>query len=81
MRQVGNLLGVIDRRQAPQESQASPSNADAFTSSMVNFADDAALDARLTAISAAVYSTANLLKMTRNDKIFAILKNDEAASQ
>lgn len=79
MHQVGNIVGFVDKRQAPTAKQAAPSNADNITTP-ANFADDASLDARLTAISGTTYSAAQLAKMTRNDKVFAVRKNDEAGS-
>jgi hypothetical protein len=78
MHQVGNLLGVVDRRQVAGEFTGTAADSLGL---LTNYADDAALDARLTAISAAVYPASVLSQMTRNDKVFAILKNDEAASQ
>lgn len=53
----------------------------AVTSAMygvpANYASIAALDTRLTAISATIYSQAQLDKMTDNDKVYALRLNDD----
>jgi hypothetical protein len=41
-----------------------------------NYVDIAAIDARLTAISATSYSAARLIQMTLNDKLYALARND-----
>lgn len=43
-----------------------------------NYLDIAAMDARLTAINAGVYTQARLNSMTVNDKLYAIRLNDDA---
>lgn len=45
-----------------------------------NYASLTAIDARLTAINATIYSQAQLDKMTSNDKIYALRLNDDLAT-
>jgi hypothetical protein len=76
--QIGNNVGVTDKRQVTGEFGPVPANADSLATNL-NYADEAALDARLTAISGTTYTTAVLRQMTQNDKIFAVRSNDDAA--
>ena len=73
--QTESILGVIDKRGV----HGSQSNPYSTTSVGGNLRDIAALRARLTAISSSTYPAAVLNQMTRNDMIFAIRMNDEAA--
>lgn len=76
--QIGNQLGVVDKRQVTGEFQASPATADSIATN-ANYSDEAALDTRLAAISGVTYSAAVLRLMTKNDKEFAVRNNDDAA--
>lgn len=71
-----NNLGFTDR----QRAGASGSVADdaSAVGTPANYASEAALDARLTAISATTYTAARLASMTTNDKVYAVRLNDDA---
>lgn len=69
---LGNPIGVTDKR-ATQGNPAQP------IATPANYADEAALDARLTAISGTTYTAAVLRRMTFNDKVYAVRKADDAA--
>lgn len=45
-----------------------------------NYASEAALDARLAAISGTTYTAAVLRSMTHNDKIYAVRLNDDSGT-
>ncbi len=66
-------LGFVDKRRSSGQTNTNP------LATPANYASEAALDARLTAISATTYSAANLSNMTLNDKIFAVRTNDDSA--
>lgn len=69
---LGVVRSVVDKRQlqgASTQAIATPAN----------YASEASLRARLTAISASTYSTANLNLMTINDMVYALRMNDDAA--
>lgn len=78
MHQIGNQLGVVDKRQALTEIGPSPSTSDSLATN-ANYSDDAALDARLTAAAAASYPASVLKLMTSNDKVFAVRNIDDSA--
>jgi hypothetical protein len=70
--QLGNAIGVTDKR-ATQGVATQP------IATPANYASEAALDARLTAISGTTYTAAVLRRMTFNDKVFAVRSADDAA--
>lgn len=67
-----NVLGVTDKR-VTQGQTAFPIGTEA------NYVDVAALRARLTAINSGYYTTARLDNMTKNDMVYAVRLNDDAA--
>lgn len=67
-----NVSGFVDRRR----TQAST---DDNIATSANFADVQALRARLTAINAGYFTAARLNNMTKNDMVYAVRLNDEAA--
>lgn len=73
-----NLIGVVDKGRAVSGSAAVAGSGNITTTA--NYADHAALDARLTAISATTYTQAQLDKMTLNDKRYAVRLADDADS-
>jgi len=75
--QIGNIVKFVDAREST--AAASNNNADQIATP-ANYADEAALDARLTAISVTTYTVTRLQHMTRNDKVFAVRSSDDAAS-
>lgn len=75
--QIGNIVGFVDAREST--AAASANNADQVAT-VQNYSDEAALDARLTAISATTYTPARLASMTHNDKVYAVRSTDDAAS-
>ncbi|HET7713270.1 MAG TPA: hypothetical protein VFK94_02230 [Patescibacteria group bacterium] len=77
--QIGNQLGVVDKRQAPTELQASPATADNIATN-ANYADESALDTRLAAAVPGTYTAAYLNLMTQNDKVYALRLIDDAGS-
>jgi hypothetical protein len=56
---------------------ASRTTSDTTIGTVTNYDDIASIDARLTAISATVYSAARLIQMTLNDKLFALSQSDD----
>lgn len=77
--QVGNLEanGIVSRAKAVAGSVAVSGNVFATPA---NYTSNTSIDARLTAISATIYSQANLDKMTANDKVYALRLNDDLAT-
>lgn len=71
-----NNLGFTDRQRAG--AVGSVADDASAVGTPANYASEAALDARLTAISATSYSAARLREMTLNDKIYAVRLNDDA---
>lgn len=67
----------VDRTRATAKSVADNTSA---VTTPANYSNVAALDARLTAISATTYSQANLDRMTINDKIYALRLADDGAT-
>lgn len=67
-----NVLGLTDKRRT-QGQTAYPIGTEA------NYVDVAALRTRLAAINGAYYTTARLNEMTKNDMVFAVRSNDDAA--
>lgn len=68
-----NVFGVVDKRRDPKGANTTqPLNA-------ANYDDVASLRARLTAISSTTYTTARLNAMTKNDMVYAVRLNDDAA--
>lgn len=53
------------------------SSSDTTVGTVANYSNIAAIDARLTAISATVYSAVRLAAMTLNDKLYALAVNDD----
>lgn len=72
--QVGNNQDVVSRTKAVAGSVA---GSGAIVGTPANYDSNTSLDTRLTAISATTYSQANLDRMTRNDKIYALRVNDD----
>jgi hypothetical protein len=74
--QLGDLeaSGIVARNRAVAGSVAVNTPMFATTA---NYASISALDARLIAINAAIYTQAQLDKMTANDKILAVRLNDD----
>lgn len=70
--QLGNSIGVVDKR-ATQGVNTSP------IATPGNYANEAAMDTRLAAISGTTYTAAVLRRMTFNDKRHAIRLADDAA--
>lgn len=77
--QVGNLEpeAIVSRARAVSGSVAVSTG---IFATPANYASINALDARLIAINAGIYTQAQLDKMTANDKIFAIRLNDDAGT-
>lgn len=73
-----NIIGVVDKGRAIAGSDAVTSNGNITTAN--DYASHAALDARLALISPTTYTTAELDKMTLNDKRYAVRLNDDADS-
>lgn len=67
-----NVLGFVDKRR----TQATTNTG---VTTPANFADTAALRARLTAVNAGYYTAARLDNMTKNDMVYAVRLADEAA--
>lgn len=73
--QVGEVeVGFVNKNRATAGSVAK-SNGDVATPA--NYENMAALDARLTAISATTYTASRLDTMTLNDKIYALRLSDD----
>jgi hypothetical protein len=74
--QLGDLeaAGIVSRARAVAGSVAVNTN---MLATPANYSSIAALDARLIAINAGIYTQAQLDKMTANDKIYAIRVNDD----
>lgn len=73
--QVGNLShGFVDKQRSTSKS-AAKSNGSVATPA--NYDNIAALDARLTAISATTYTQARLDTMSLNDKVYAVRLADD----
>jgi hypothetical protein len=70
-------LGFTERGRGAAGSVADDTSS---VATPANYASEAALDARLTAISATSYSAERLRNMTHNDKVYAVRLNDDAAS-
>ena len=68
-------LEFVDRRRT-----SSVGNAAISVGTLANYASNAALDARLAAISATTFTAARLELMTQNDKIYALRTLDDNAS-
>lgn len=69
---LGVVEGVVDKRQtqgAGTQPLATPAN----------YASTSALRTRLAAINAGLYTAAYLNNMTKNDMIYAVRLNDDAA--
>lgn len=74
--EVENPDGFIDKRRGRGVTTAGLSNG---TTSVQNVDSVGSLRARLTAINSTSYSAARLNSMTRNDMLYAVRLNDEAA--
>ncbi|HET7713282.1 MAG TPA: hypothetical protein VFK94_02335 [Patescibacteria group bacterium] len=70
--EIENNLGITDKRRT-QGATTTPVATDA------NYADVAALKARLTAAAPASYPAATLNLMTKNDMVYALRLIDDAA--
>lgn len=75
--QIGNAQGIVDKKRSTAKSVH---KSDGSIATPANYDNMAALDARLTAISATTYTQARLDTMTMNDKIYAVRMNDDANS-
>lgn len=73
--QIGPLveIGFVDKRRSAGQTETTD------LATPANYLTHAALDARLTAISATSYSAKRLSLMTQNDKVYAVRLNDDAA--
>lgn len=69
---VENFLGVVDKRKG-QGITAQP------FATAANYLSVGAMRSRLTAINAVTYTADVLNHMTKNDMVFAIRSNDDAA--
>lgn len=70
--ELENIIGVTDKRflqTAATVPEATPAN----------YSSVSALRARLTAINAGYFTSARLDNMTRNDMVYAVRLNDDAA--
>ncbi len=67
-------LGFVDRTRSTAGSVADNTSA---VATPANYASEAALDARLTAISSTTFTAARLATMTHNDKIYAVRVLDD----
>lgn len=72
---LGNMLGVVDRRESTAAAAVSSTDPAATP---LNSVDITKLKARLTAINAGRYTAAYLNVMTKNDMIYAIRVSDDA---
>lgn len=72
--QLGNRLGVVDKRATPSASTSTIPIA-----TPANYSSEAALDARLTAINAGYFTATMLNQMTWNDKTYAVRIADDTA--
>lgn len=70
-------LGFVDKTRATAGSVADSSSA---VATPANYASETAINARLTAINATLYSAANLDKMTFNDKVYALRLADDSGT-
>lgn len=70
-------LGFTEKARATLRSVADDTSS---VATPANYASEAALDARLTAISATSYSAARLQSMTHNDKVYAVRLNDDSGT-
>ncbi len=70
-------LPFVDKTRATAGSVADTSS---NVATPANYASNAALDARLNAISATTFSQARLDSMTLNDKIYALRLNDDSGT-
>lgn len=65
-------LGFVDKRRTQ-------SNTTTGLATPANYADTGSLRSRLAAINAGYYTSARLNNMTKNDMIYAVRVNDDAA--
>jgi hypothetical protein len=65
-------VGFVDKRKTQGQLAG-------VVATPANYASDATLDARLTAISGTTYTAARLRAMTWNDKVYAVRLSDDAA--
>ena len=65
-------LGFVDKRRTQGQKTAS-------VGTPANYASEAAMDTRLAAVNAGYYTTAQLAKMTYNDKVHALRQADDSA--
>lgn len=65
-------FGFVDKRRGRGQSASA-------LGTPGNYVSDAALEARLTAVNGAYFTTARLNQMTHNDKVFAVRAADDAA--
>lgn len=74
--QLGDLeaAGIVARNRSVAGSVAVNTS---MLATPANYTSILALDTRLIAINAAIYTQAQLDKMTANDKIFAVRLNDD----
>lgn len=67
-----NVFGVVDKRRNNKGQNTSQ-----LLATPANYADVAALRARLTAISATTFTPARLNSMTKNDMVYAVRLSDD----
>lgn len=75
---ANNQLGAVDTNFTNARKSTPGAGADITTPA--NYASITAMRARLTAISATTYSSANLDTMSVNDMVYALRVNDDASS-
>lgn len=73
MAEIGNGTGFVDKR------IVQGANTD-VRSTPANYASHASISARLTAINGTLYSSAKLVQLTYNDKLYALRVNDDPTS-
>lgn len=69
---VNEEFGFVDKRRGRGQAASA-------LATPANYVSDAALEARLTAVNGAYYTTARLNQMTLNDKVMAVRLADDAA--
>jgi hypothetical protein len=75
-----NPLGYVDKRRVKGDlGNANGNPVAAGSGDASNYASVAGLRARLTAIDSTYYSSARLDKLTKNDMVYAVRQNDDAA--
>lgn len=80
--ELENPLGYIDKRRNNKGQDLGNANGNpvaAGASDSSNLSTVAGLRARLIAINAGYYTAARLNQMTKNDMVYAVRQNDDAA--